>query len=306
VRGFWLYERLFPETGWLAGRVMPWSGDVAIQALHGDALWTVAEVSSSNGGTRAFHQLAFPGWRAWVDGRETALRPAPWIDTQAIRPGFILVDIPAGGQRVAIRFGGSEPRPSEQTRLVETSITEEVLAGRALIGSPSGAVLGLDRFVDVRFLSVTAQDRPLRDIGLRARRWLYTHPPAEVGIDTRVPPDGLFQTGIALDPRTWDAALGDGVEVSVVLTPRGGLPVTLLKETLNPRARGEQRRWIDLVVDVRPWAGQDVRLTLRSEGRQEPSNDWAGWAEPSVIRADPLTADRLLRSAAETRKVALP
>jgi len=266
----------------------------------------VAEVSSSNGGTLAFHQLAFPGWRAWVDGRETALRPAPWIDTQAIRPGFILVDIPAGGQRVAIRFGGSEPQPSEQTRLVGTSITKEVLAGRALIGSPSGAVLGLDRFVDVRFLNVTAQDRPLRDIGLRARRWLYTHPPAEVGIDTRVPLDGLFQTGIALDPRTWDAALGDGVEVSVVLTPRGGLPVTLLKETLNPRARGEQRRWIDLVVDVRPWAGQDVRLTLRSEGRQEPSNDWAGWAEPSVIRADPLTADRLLRSAAETRKVALP
>jgi hypothetical protein len=305
VRGFWLYERLFPEAAWLAGRVLPWSGDVALRALYGDALWTVVDVSSPLGGTLAFHQLAFPGWRAWLDGRDTPLRPVPWIDAQAIRPGFILVDVPAGTHRVAIRFGGSEPRPSEATQLARMSVVEEVLAGRARIGSPSGAALGPDRFVDVRFLSLLAQDRPLRDAGARARRWLYTHPPADIEVDTRVPPGGLFQTGIALDPRTWEAPLGDGVEVSVMLTPRGGQPVALLKETLNPRARGEQRRWIDLVADLRPWAGQNVRLTLRSEGRQEPSNDWVGWAEPAVIRVDPLTAERLLRSTQETRKVAL-
>src|SRR5205823_646830 len=63
-----------------------------------------------DGGTLAFHQLAFPGWRAWVDGQPVAVRVTPRIDAQAIQPGFLLVDVPAGSHRVAIRFGPDTPR----------------------------------------------------------------------------------------------------------------------------------------------------------------------------------------------------
>ncbi len=56
---------------------------------------------------------------------------------------------------------------------------------------------------------------------------------------------------------------------------------------------------LDVVVDLGPWAGQTIRLSLRTDPRQDPSFDWSGWAEPAVVRVDPLTADRMLRSTAE-------
>ena len=74
---------------------------------------------------------------------------------------------------------------------------------------------------------------------------------------------------------------------------------------LNPRARGEQRRWVDVVADLGPWAGRRVRLTLRTEGRQDPTNDWAGWGAPAVVRLDALTAARLQESARQTAALAL-
>jgi hypothetical protein len=111
ARGFWLYERMFPEASWLGGRVRAWQGDVAVQDVLGRALWTSATTTAgSAGGTVAFHQLAFPGWRAWVDDRPALLRPAPPIPEQAIQPGFILVDVPPGQHTVAIRFGPDGPR----------------------------------------------------------------------------------------------------------------------------------------------------------------------------------------------------
>jgi hypothetical protein len=102
---------MFPEASWLGGRVRAWQGDVAVQDVLGRALWTSATTTAgSAGGTVAFHQLAFPGWRAWVDGRPVLLRPAPPIPEQAIQPGFILVDVPPGQHTVAIRFGPDGPR----------------------------------------------------------------------------------------------------------------------------------------------------------------------------------------------------
>ncbi|HEX2034739.1 MAG TPA: DUF6541 family protein, partial [Chloroflexota bacterium] len=111
ARGFWLYERLWPEAGWLGGRVRAWAGAAAVRGLWGGALWTVAEVEAGpEGATLAFHQLAFPGWRAWVDGAPAAVRPAPWNGAQAIAPGFALVEVPAGRHRVGLRFGPDGPR----------------------------------------------------------------------------------------------------------------------------------------------------------------------------------------------------
>jgi hypothetical protein len=74
---------------------------------------------------------------------------------------------------------------------------------------------------------------------------------------------------------------------------------------LNPRARGEQRRWVDVVADLGPWAGRRVLLELRTEGRADPAYDWAGWGAPAVVRADPLTAARLRESARQTAALAL-
>ena len=92
------------------------------------------------------------------------------------------------------------------------------------------------------------------------------------------------------------APLGDGVRFIATITPAGGPETTLFDLPNHPRAQGEHRRWIDVVADLRPWAGQQVRLTLRTEGRQDPANDWAGWGEPVIVQLDPLTGARLLQS----------
>src|SRR5262249_54670078 len=92
VRQFGLYERMFPEAAWLAGRLLVWQGDAGVDSVSGGALWTAADVTveaaGAGGVTLAFHQLLFPGWRAWVDGRPVPVRVTPWIPEQAISPGF--------------------------------------------------------------------------------------------------------------------------------------------------------------------------------------------------------------------------
>ena len=386
VRQFGLYERMFPEAAWLAGRLLVWQGDVGVDAVSGGALWTAADVSVEGAtGTLAFHQLLFPGWRAWVDGRAVPVRATPWIPEQAISPGFLLVDVPAGRHRVAIRFGPSGPRlagallslaaalgvgvallrrrprgagagaasgggvpwrpalggvlcaavavctwrllaplgppvsggAAAEPDALARGLTGAVLSGAAGVDSPSGAILGRDRFVDVRYLAVRAGDRPLADAGPRSRRWLFAHPPTDVAVDVDVPADAYLQTGMALDPAAWEAPLGDGVEFTVTLTPLpgtgagaggaagssaagGAAPVVLVRSWLNPRARGEDRRWVDVVVDLRPWTGRRVRLTLRTTGRGDPAFDWGGWGEPAIVRLDPLTAARLRGSSEAT------
>ena len=365
ARGRWLYERMFPEAAWLGGRVTVWHGTMAIRQLTGGSLWTSAEVTVAGDAPAvlAFHQFAFAGWRAWVDDHPVPATPAPWIETQAIQPGFLLVEVPPGDHRVAIRFGPSGPRlvgaaitllgclalaawaliaarrrtaprhrlilggsslaivlgvvivsvrlvlplwapPTGQPpqRIVVTNVIEALLAERATVHSPTGASLGPDRFLAVRYLSALAQDRPLRDVGPRARRWLKLHPPAAITITLTLPEDAYLQTGIVLDPSMWEAPLGDGVRFVATLTPAGGEETTLFDIPNHPRAQGEHRRWIDVVADLRPWAGQQVQLTLRTDGRQDPANDWAGWGEPVIVQLDPLTGVRLMQSSARIQE----
>ena len=366
ARGFWLYERMFPEAAWLGGRVTVWHGNVAIRQLAGGSLWTSTDVTvvGDEPAVLAFHQFAFAGWRAWVDDRPVPATPAPWIETQAIQPGFLLVTVPPGEHRVAIRFGPSGPRlvgatitllgfltlagwvlntarrrtmprhrfalsgaglvivlgvivvsvrsvlplwppPADQPqqRILVSNVIEDLLAGQATVQAPTGTDLGPDRFLDVRHLSVLAQDRPLRDVGPRARRWLKLHPPAAVTVALTLPANAYLQTGIVLDPAMWQAPLGDGVRFIATITPAGGPETTLFDIPNHPRAQGEHRRWIDVVADLRPWAGQQVQLTLRTDGRQDPANDWAGWGEPVIVQLDSLTGARLLQSSARIQEV---
>jgi hypothetical protein len=214
-------------------------------------------------------------------------------------------------------------------RLVVAALADEVRAGRAAVRSPSGAALGPDRFVDLRHLAIAAQDRPLRDAGPRPRRWLFMHAPAEVAVELDLPADVFLQTGLALDPAAWAAPTGDGVRFVATIAQLDGAPpagrggragaagaagaaappeaveAVVVDAVVNPRARGEQRRWVDVVADLRPWAGQRVRLTMRTESRSDPTYDWAGWGEPAVVRLDELTAARLRRSAEAIRDLAL-
>ena len=389
ARGFWLYDRMFPDAGWVAGQVMPWSGQVGIHGVSQAGLSWVVDVSvlpdgdTGGGGVLAFHQLAFPGWRAWVDDRPVAIEAAPLIASQAISPGFILVAVPAGEHRVSVRFGADWARmigtgvtslvmllsglwialplgrgfsgwvrggtglalglaalASVVTILAGTlspdgnlaslvsplrsvlvaSIADLVLDGSATVTSPTGSELGPSRYVDVRPLPILAIDQPLRAAGVRERRWLFTHPPTTVSVDIDIPQEvagrrTYLQVFLGMDPEMWEASLGDGVRYLVTAGPdvarmepdgsASGERTTVLDEVFNPRAQGDQRRWVDMLVPLDRWAGEPIRLEFRTDARDEPSNDWAGWGEPVVVELDTLTAGRMVRSASRQAKVAL-
>lgn len=365
-RGNGVYERLYPEFGWLAGRAWVLEGRLRVDALSGGPTWTEAEVEAETPGVLAFRTVAFPGWRAYVDGREVAARLAPWDESLEISPGFLTVPVPAGAHRVQIAFGptrlrtlsgavsvvalallgwwlvaprrggtssdlppgshvlgltppppapgsarpglghtqGARPGPAwavpaallpaavmvlaythdvlrpalgapAAPRAGDARIVADVIelarSGTAVASSPSGE--GLGPFVALQRLAV----------GSRERRWLYMHPPASLSTILVLPERAAFQAGLALDPRTWGAEGADGVRFVLEVTPDGGETVRVLDEHVNPRARDEQRAWLDRWVDLSAFGGRRVQLTLRTEGAQTPDFDWAGWADPVVF-----------------------
>ncbi len=134
---------------------------------------------------------------------------------------------------------------------------------------------------------ITAQDD--------ARPVLYQHPP-ETGKDeiiyaVDVPQHGALHFGIALAPETWTPAMGDGatfqVYVSELDAPQEGEPVFV--RYINPKHNPSDRRWRNYLVDLAPWAGRTVHLSLSTEAG--PAGDWAfdwsGWSNLRVVSVEP-------------------
>jgi len=130
----------------------------------------------------------------------------------------------------------------------------------------------LPPFVEMRYARVGGEER----------RWLYMHPPSQVSVAARIPAGAYFQAGLAIDPGAWLAEYGDGVRFILEAEGPSGRR-TLLDRHVNPRARAEERRWIDEWVSLAPLAGQQVRLTLRTDAVHDGSYDWAGWSNPQLV-----------------------
>jgi hypothetical protein len=167
------------------------------------------------------------------------------------------------------------PLPPAANRIV-LDIAGAVAHGQAQTFAPNGQGAGiLPPFLDVRYQVVAREER----------RWLYLHPPSAVAVHLHVPLHAYFQAGLALDPETWYTPTGDGVRFILQAEGPHGATV-LLDQHVNPRARGEDRRWVDTWVDLSPLAGQDARLILRTDPAADDTFDWAGWANPQVVLWD--------------------
>ena len=109
-------DRVAPPGAWIGGFVMVPDGQSRVTSLQGDALRfrSVVETEGS-GATIAIHQLAFPGWRATVDGLPVALRPQGEVEGSGVAPGYLLVDVGPGRHEVAVWFGPTLPRLAGDT-----------------------------------------------------------------------------------------------------------------------------------------------------------------------------------------------
>ena len=331
-RGIRVYERAYPQASWQAGLVRVLDGRASVASAAGRDGLIQVQVSAETATTLALHQIAFPGWRAFVDRV-----PVP-IDVSARDPdvdarlGLITVAVPSGDHTVTVRYGPTPareagavvsgislgavlawvaalasrlrrmrtgfvfallaplfggvgalaltlaqrgPPPQEVPPAVSTvfDVASAVVAGDARLFAPlQPAPTRTGEYLDLRFLR----------IGRDERRWLYMHPPSQVSVQLVVPAHAFLQTGLALDPASWGRELGDGVRFIVEADAAGSRRV-LLDRHVNPRARAEERRWLDEWVDLSGVAGQVTTITLRTDGVAEPSYDWAGWGQPQIV-----------------------
>lgn len=123
---------------------------------------------------------------------------------------------------------------------------------------------------------------------------LYEHPPESGKVETiyrvTVPQAGALRFAIALSPQVWSPEKGDGASFQVYITD----PDTSQKgqfvfvRYINPKHNPSDRRWRNFLVDLSPWAGRTVNLSLITEGGPagDWAFDWAGWAELQVVSVE--------------------
>jgi hypothetical protein len=106
-----------------------------------------------------------------------------------------------------------------------------------------------------------------------------------------VPQDGALRFAIALAPETWTPALGDGTTFQIYLSeadsPQEGRPIFV--RYINPKHNPSDRRWRNYLIDLSPWAGRTVHLSLSTEAGPagDWAFDWAGWADLHVVSLEP-------------------
>ena len=253
---------------------------VAVPAgRHEVAVWFGATWPRLLGDAVTCVTLALVGRALVREWRRGALR---LVGTTLVVAGLLVVATwNLGSEALTI---GAPAAASPATERVVLDVVEAVRRGDASLGSPSGARLGLDAFLDIGWLDVRPPSgRPVQ-VGT-GRRWLYMHPPGRVSVRLTPPQGAVFQAGLALRPDSWETPEGDGVHFVVEVVPvdgPGGMR-TLLFQRINPRAFVDERRWVDIRADLGEWAGRPIDLTLRTDPVDSVAYDWAGWGNPVVV-----------------------
>ena len=161
-------------------------------------------------------------------------------------------------------------RATSTPALIVLDLADAAAGGGASIASPDGATLG--SFVDVRYETIHGQDR----------RWLYMHPASEVSVRLNVPPRAIFQAGLGVDPAGWSEPDADGARFLLEVMDAQGATAVLLDQVVQPQTNEADQGWRFAQVSLAQFEGQTVTLRLRTEARDTPYFDWAGWADPVV------------------------
>lgn len=127
------------------------------------------------------------------------------------------------------------------------------------------------------------------------RTVLYQHPPesgrSEIVYTVDVPEDGALRFAAAVSPEVWSPSKGDGVNFQIYVTEpeAGGEGQFVFTRYINPKHNLSDRRWRNFLVDLSPWAARPIYITLMTDAGKagDWSFDWAGWAEPQIVRVEP-------------------
>ncbi len=135
------YEGIYPPAGWIAGRLWPFVGVIEVSQFSEtpSRMRASLAVPGPEGAIVAFRSLAFPGWRAYVDGRPTAVEVPPLHPTVGIGHGFSLVRVPSGIHEVQLVFTDTPPRVAGTLlTLGGLSVAVALLLPRYVVLRPAG------------------------------------------------------------------------------------------------------------------------------------------------------------------------
>lgn len=129
-------------------------------------------------------------------------------------------------------------------------------------GTGVAAAFGAGRFTDTRPALVAVPGRPIVQ-------------------QLEVPLGGALHVGLGVefgvrDPVVFEVSARKGA---------ADLPRPLFERTIEPPATADAARWVDVVVDLRPFAGETVELVLetKSPGKLAPGLGFAVWGAPQVV-----------------------
>jgi arylsulfatase A-like enzyme len=116
------------------------------------------------------------------------------------------------------------------------------------------------------------------------RATLFEHPNSRVtfrGIE--IPTRGVLRFGLAIDPNVWDKP-GDGVTFSAEVRDSSSDRTASFQRYVDPRTNLDERRWLDVEIDLFPFVGSSIEIALATDCGPENNADfdWAHWGDPTV------------------------
>ena len=175
-----------------------------------------------------------------------------------------------------------------------------ILAAVALLAPEARATA--NDFVGLLRAHVAAADRlflrvqPLMAYG-QSRQVFTTPVPYSTEIPITVPEHARLRLGIATRDTFFREELvgrADPIHFTLSLTRPSGDTVVLADRTLAVRERPSDRRWVDLDLDLGPYAGETASLRLASETPGTPTapeKTFALWSRPYLVQRG-TTADQ--------------
>jgi tetratricopeptide (TPR) repeat protein len=199
---------------------------------------------------------------------------------------------PAPENEVAYVPAGWPSWPSNWfDRLFATEPTDGVQQSHPEIAVTSSSTQGtwsLLEHLDSATVDVGTADSVHKTVftsGLDPRLVLFQHPTSEISYSISIPADSHLAFSLALSPEVWSLGIGDGVQFDVYVD-NGNTRSNPFSEYIDPKNIPEQRKWHDRDIDLSPWAGQTITLTLATDPgpNGDKRYDWAGWGEPCIIQ----------------------
>jgi len=120
-------------------------------------------------------------------------------------------------------------------------------------------------------------------VGRDARMSIFQHPPSRVVFPAlALGPGAVLLVATGVKPRAWQGLRG-AVEFEIAVDGR-----RVLRRSLDPARRAEDRAWRDERVDLSRFAGRAVRLEFRTGGATAWA--WAVWGDPCIEHDAPARA----------------